>query len=243
LVIGGSLVVVAHLTAVVLPVLDAPSGPWGGTLGRTAAGPPAFAEASRGFYGLHAKYLRLAHSYRFVTNRPADAPAVAVEIRLRDQNGVVVRTLRLPDPDANFWVRHRQQQLASSLAPDLSVQTPGQEILAAPGGKVPSSAVWMHVNEPLGVLSPPPSSGDQSELQLRQAPQHLIPRYRPVMGPSDWAQVLARSFVRRVRREHDVASVEVVRRTRESIPPETLFAQEVPAKFEELTASFGEESR
>jgi len=31
-----------------------------------------------------------------------------MEVKLKNENGQVIKTVMFPDPQANFWVRHRQ---------------------------------------------------------------------------------------------------------------------------------------
>ena len=107
-----SAAIVFHFGAVLVPILDTPSGPWATPAGRSMEDPPAFAHALRNLADWHGQYLRLANNDHFVFNRPASTPAVEMEVRLKDDAGKVTRTLRFPDPQANPWVRQRQELLA-----------------------------------------------------------------------------------------------------------------------------------
>ena len=147
LIIAGSAAIVYHLAAIIIPVLDAPSGPWPTPMsGGLRAEPPAFAHAAAGVSFLQGRVLRAAHSYEFVSDRPGEFPAVEFDVVLRNEQGEVTRTLHFPDPHANRWVRHRQAVLATSLAMDLPVAPPGSEVIAAPGTKPSTEQLWMRPN-------------------------------------------------------------------------------------------------
>jgi hypothetical protein len=80
-------------------------------------------------------------------------------------------------------------------------------------------------------------------LRLKSVPQHLAPRDRSVFRPSEWSLLLARSYARHLCRAHGAASAEIVRHTREAIPPAVLFFDDAPPEaFEELVSTFGEVS-
>jgi hypothetical protein len=227
IVVSGSLVIAFHLLAVASGALAAPSGPWPNAEGGGLFTPPQFAFSVREhltdwYLGL----VRMTHNYHFSSNRPA-APGVFFEARLRDAAGQEVAALRFPDPAANPWVRHRQALLAKWLADDQPVPPPAGEVIAAPGQTPPAVVIW--------------DLAGPHRLRLRAVPQHLVPRDRPVFRPSEWSLVLARSYARHLCRAHGTASAEIVRHTREAIPPAVLFFDDVPAEsFEELVASFGE---
>jgi hypothetical protein len=250
LIAAGSLVIVYHLAAIVVPTLDAPSGPWPTPFGRMVADPPPFAHAASGLSTLHAEYLRVAHSYHFVTNRPGDLPGVQFDVRLKDDRGEYLRDdrgevieLHFPDPHANPWVRHRQEVLASSLAPDFPIEPQGGEVIAAIGEKVPRVAIWWRADQKfppdLGAPPPPPPTDHTIKLRLLTVPQHLVPRNMGAMRPSDWSLVLARSYARYQCRAHGAASAEIVRHTREPVSPAVLFGMRpLPNAFDEYVATF-----
>jgi hypothetical protein len=81
-------------------------------------------------------------------------------------------------------------------------------------------------------------------LHLAAVPQHRLPRYPGRWRPSEWSLILARSYGRYLCRTHGAASAEIVRHTREPVPPAVLFGQETPpAVFNDLVANFGEMSQ
>ena len=243
---AGSAAILFHLTAIIIPILDVPSGPWPTGAGNAMGDPPQFAHGASGLTTLHGKYLRIAHSYDFVTNRPGDMGGVRFEVRLRDADRNVMGTYQFPDPTVNPWVRHRQTLLASALAPDQSIPPPAGELLAAPGQKAPTLSVWLLPEEdsPEVKYARALALDDRKvQLRLRTIPQHLVPRNRQVMRPSAWSLVLAQSYSRYLCRQHGAASAELIRVTRDPVLPAPLFGSEPPASaFEDLVATFGEVS-
>jgi hypothetical protein len=243
LIASGSVAIVVHLAAIVIPILDTPSGPWVTNEGVSPSEAPAFAHSASGLATVHAGVLRVAHSYHFVTNRPADIPGVQFDVRLKNDQGDVIETLHFPDQNANPWVRHRQEVLASALAPDLPIQQQGGEVIPAPGEN-PMVFLWALPNEDFSGTQPPPPPSDRNvPLHLQAVPQHRVPRYRMAMRPSEWSLILARSYARYLCRTRGAASAEIIRHTREAVSPAVLFDNETPpAAFNDLAASFGDMS-
>jgi hypothetical protein len=241
---AGSAVILVHLAAVIIPILDVPSGPWFTPQGPEQGDPPAFAHSAAGLATVHADYLRVAHSYHFATNRPAVIPGVQIEVRLKNEKGQVIDTLHFPDPNANPWVRQRQEVLLSSLAPDLPIEQQGGEVIPAPGEKVPTVPLWALPGEDFSAPIPqPPKAEPGAPLHLQAVPQHRLPRYPGRMRPSEWSLILAHSYARYLCRTHGAASAEVVRHTRPPVPPAALLGQETPPDaFQDLVANFGEMS-
>jgi len=241
---AGSAAIVFHLAAIVIPILDMPSGPWITDQGLRPADAPEFVHAAAGLSTLHGKYLRVAHGFHFVTNRPADIPEIQLEVLLRNDKGEVFETLRFPDPNANPWVRHRQEVLVSALALDLPVARPTSEVVPPPGQE---SKVWIWAvrgenfdNEP----PPGPPPDRKVPLEFREIQQHRVPRTRDVVRPADWSQIVARSCARYLCRTYGAKSAEIIRHRRDPIPPAVLYARETPPQaFDELIASFGEMSQ
>jgi hypothetical protein len=244
LVAVGSAAIVVHLAAVVIPILDMPSGPWSNSEGVSLEDAPGFAHSASGLTTVHADYFRVAHSYHFISNRPADIPGVRFEVRLKNDQGEVIETLHFPDPNANPWVRHRQEVLANALAPDLPIQQQGGEVIPA-AGENPTVFLWALPGEDFSGMKPPPPPTDRNvPLHLQAVPQHRVPRYRMAMRPSEWALILARSYTRYLCRTHGAASGEIIRHTRESVSPAVLFGNDTPpANFNDLEASFGDMSK
>src|SRR5262245_32114801 len=122
LLLAGSAALGLHLFAVLILALAAPSGPWPTDFGRSMSLEPQFAGAIN---GLTTRYylqpLGMTHNYHFVANHTA-APDVYFEVRLSDKSGRTLKTVRFPERDANFWVRHRQHLLAQRLADDQPYQ-------------------------------------------------------------------------------------------------------------------------
>jgi hypothetical protein len=230
LMVLGSVLVVGHLAAVMILVLAAPSGPWpGGMGGTTLVPPPAFA----GFVNeavvnpFYLRPLKMTHNYHFMTNRPA-VEGVFFEVRLKDDKGEVFKTVTIPDQKANFWLRHRQQLLASALAPDQPLEQRRGDTIYPPGTEIPKMSYWVFKNDRLILTT-------VSELD--------VPRDNPqLMRPSTWSLLLVRSYVRYLCRQHGAVSGEMIRHTREPLPTQLLM-EDGPAAFPELIASYGEMSR
>src|SRR5262245_6300548 len=142
LTIPASLAIGGHLLAVVMAALATTSGPWPGPDGIAPATPPPFAQAVHQVATpYYLRPLRLAYSFRFASNRPGP-PGVLFEVRLKDDNGNTLTTVRLPDARANAWVRQRQNLLAQGLAPDEPVMPPAGEVIAAPNQKPRTVNIW-----------------------------------------------------------------------------------------------------
>jgi hypothetical protein len=247
LIILGSLAIVFHFFAVGVVVLAAPSGPWPSMEGPSMAGPPQFAqtlltrnnfdpatrkikpEKDPNLLG-YLRLVRMPHHYHFSTNRP-EQPGAYIEARLKDEAGQPITTLKFPDPNANFWVQHRQDILARALANDEPVQPPQSEIIAAPAQETRKVTIWE------------PAEGGGRSLKLKTVPEHLVPRDRPVERPAEWAVLLAQSYARYLCRSHGAASVEIIRHTQFPIPPSVLFMEPQAGAFDELASNFGEYSK
>jgi hypothetical protein len=232
----GSVAIAFHFTALTVNALAAPSGPWPGMDGPNMATPPQFAHSLASW--LTPTYLqdvKLTSDYHFRSNRTGQAGVYFV-VRLKDGAGNLIvvhdadgkeRQLRFPDPDANPWVRFRQETLAGWLAPDQPVIPPQGEVIPAPHEKVPEVAIW-EMNE-------------NQVLHLRSVPEHLVPRDRPAFRPTDWSMLAARSYARYLCRKYGAEKAEFIRHTREAMPPAVLFVDNIPASaFDLLVSHFGE---
>jgi len=235
LVLGGSAAIILHFAAVVCGALAVPSGPLLSREGPEQAMPPRFASAIADlgptYYLTH---LRLAYNFRNAS-RPQQ-PGVFFKVRLKDADGREMKVLQFPDPDANFWVHQRQSLLVQALADDQNVPPPQGEVIAGPGQQVPTVQYWDAVEGSSAGGGP----GGRL-LRLRKVPQHLAPREREVMRPSDWSLLLVRSYARYLCRTEGAASAEILRHTREPVSPGMLFVDNPqPTAFEELVSNFGE---
>ena len=224
----GSAAIVGHLLAVVIVILAAPSGPWPAEGGSTFSTPPQFAYSLNDL--LPTTYLQslgLLNHYHFSSNRPA-VPGASFEVRLKDQSGKLLTTVKFPNKDCNFSVRHRQSLLASGLADDQPVEPPQGEVIAAPNRAVPSARIW--------------EMAGTEGLVIQAVPEHLIPRDRPVFRPSEQSLLLARSYARYLCRLHGAVTAEVIRHTQEPIPPAVMFISGPPPADAsgKLASNFGE---
>jgi hypothetical protein len=223
----GSAVIGFHLLAVLVLGLAAPSGPWPTAYGSSMALEPQFAGTISRVTTPYLQGLHMTHNYHFASDRPG-LQEIYLEVRLKDAKGGLLKTLKLPDEDANFWVRHRQSLLAQALGDDRPVEAPRGEEIPAPGQLMRKVAIW-------------DAPDRRSVHQLREVSEHLIPRQRPVYQPSQWSMVLARSYARYLCRHHQAASAEVIRHSRDAILPALMFAAEQPqGTFDELVCNFGE---
>src|SRR5205807_5288670 len=113
---------------------------------------------------------------------------------------------------------------------DRPLPPPQSEVIAPPGEQTPTATIWEGV--------------ENRRLVLKTIPEHLVPRDRPVMRPSEWTLLLARSYARYLCRTHGAASAEVIRHSREPMSPVVLFLDNVQAgAFDELISDFGDLSR
>ncbi len=238
LVTVGSAAIVAHFFAVAAQVLAAPSGPWMTQFGPSPAEPPTFAQEVNKVTGpFYLWPLRLNHHYRFASNRMG-MPGAEFTVKLKNKGGEVIKTLTFPDPDANPWVRHRQELLARALADDQFVQKPGPVPLAGLGREKERIKIWDGQPGQTEVTAEKP-------YRLVEKQQHelgLIPR-NEIFRPSDWSLLLVRSYARYLCREHGAASAEVMRHTKEAIPPAVLVWPTEPPRGmfgNEFFANFGD---
>jgi hypothetical protein len=236
LVAVGSVLIAGHLLALVFNALAAPSGPWPSPEeGQYMGTPPQFAfsvSSNLTLPYLNVPYLRavkLTHNYHFLSNRPTH-PGVYVEFRLKDEEGNEVATVKLPDDGANPWVRHRQSLLALALGEDQPVRPLTSELIPDKGMELPKVQIWEEIGP--------------RHLRIRTVDLNRIPRNRPVVGPSEWSQLMARSYARYLCRTHGAARAEVVRHHQDPIPPFVMFEESIPAgSFDEVISEWGELSR
>lgn len=230
-IIIGSLFAVGHLLAIGMLALAAESGPWPTNFGFASKSiGPKFATGisdniTKPYYLMP---LRMTHDYHFKSNMAVPFAAY-FEVILKNERGDVIKKLTFPDEKANFWVRHRQSLLAQGLAQDQPLPPmQATEMIAAPGKEAPKVEYWKQV--------------DPNTLRLESAESRLVPRNQPLEMPTEWSKLLAQSYMRHMCSEHDAASVELVRHTREKVLPDYMFVNR-PDAFKELTSHFGEYHR
>lgn len=226
-----SVAIVFHLSTLVIKVLAAPSGPWFTPEGPSLAAPPQLGFALNEHVGRHyLRTMKMTHNYHFMSNR-GSMPRAYLTVRLYDEDGTTRETLRFPDPDAGRLVRGWQDLVTRWLVDDQPIQAAQGEYIPAPNQGVPLVPIWE-------------AAGPDRQLLLRSVPEHLIPRDRPVMKPSDWSMILVRSYARYLCRTTGAAQVEIVRHSREPIPPMALFARDLRSDtFEELQCNYGRLSK
>jgi hypothetical protein len=221
----GSVLICLHLTAVGAGLLAQPSGPWGGPTGA----PPQFAQtlAAAGGSG-YLSLVRLGSPLPEPASRPGQSVAY-LEVRLKDENGQIVAIRHIPSESANFWVRRREEQLVHWLIEDQPVSPPSIEAVAAPKQGAKKAAFWFFTAP--------------GQARLREVPEHLLPR-DGAYQPTEWMLLLVRSYARNLCRESGAASAEIVRHSKDPVPPALLLSNDFPSGgFEELTCNFGEFSR
>lgn len=230
----GSMFAVWHLLAVGMWALSARSGPWPAPppYGVSEQEGPQFATSISGHvtFPFYLKPLRMTHNYHFASNEPANN-AVFIEVNLKNEMGIVVKTLKFPDDKANFWVRHRQRVLVRGLSEDQPLPPQPTEKIA-PAGQVAKPVEFWEMTEP-GIF------------RLSKKPANQVPQDRPVDRPSDAGKVLAESYMRYLCREHNASSAELIRHHRAPIMPYLWFIPgEPPADaFSETKNYFGEYRR
>ena len=171
--------------------------------------------------------VKMTHNYHFFSNRPG-MPEAVLEVRLLDAKGVVFKTVPFPDPQASALVRQRQALATHWLIDDRPVERSSWgERIPAPNQKIPETPLWAAVPD------------QERKLQLTWAPENEVPKDRLVFRPSEWSLLLVRSFARHLCRLHGADSAEVVRRSREAIPPRILFERELPPQMDDLQSHFG----
>jgi hypothetical protein len=234
-----SLIILAHLGAVVVHALAAPSGPWGPPDSGNIMPSPRFAESlDRDAAQPYLAFVRLSDAYRFSSEQPA-VNGVFLEVNLRDAKGEVVKTVRFPKirkkgedtppPPPDFWhawIRERQEAFVRGLV-DQSVAPPEGEKIAAPGQRVVTVPIW----EMTGEFSS----------ELRTVPEHLIPRNRQVFRPTPWSLVLVHSYARYLCQANGADSAEVIRHMRAPSWPLGLARGQPPEPpmFTDLVANYG----
>jgi len=243
----GSLLIGVHFLAVGTLVLAAANGPWAvrfddRVMESTASG-PKFAEVINDVFApTYLEPLRLTHNYQYTPDRPLKVStwdagnrllisSVYFEALLKDAKGVLIRTIKFPGDTGNFWVRHRYKLLALGLGNDQPVQVSRAEVVQAPGKKMGKVAFW--------------DASDQKLWKLTTEDEHMVPKDRPILQPSEWSLLLARAYQRYLLRQYDdAASVELIRHSKDPVLPDFMYLPNPPPNtFNELVCSFGEYRR
>lgn len=227
LVVGASVLVAFHFFAIGIHVLAAPSGPWLSPFGPSQAIGPIFAgridDVTRPYY---LRPLHMTHNYHFIGNRP-DAHGIALEVRLKDAQGHLIDTVRIPSQHENLWLRQRHDVMVSQLGEDEPVQLPGSVQIPAPGKAPETKKIW----DPTG----------PNQTVLRAVEVHMIPKNQPMYRPRDWSQLVARSYARQLCRQYGAASAELIRHSRPPVQPSLLFIEQPPpGTFDTLVSTFEE---
>jgi hypothetical protein len=243
----GSLVIGVHFLAVGTLVLSAANGPWAVRLDErvmesTASGPKFAETLSDVFTPWYLEPLRLTHNYHYTPERMPKVQtwdagnrllisSVYFEARLKDARGTLLRTIKFPGDTSNVWLRHRYKLLALGLGNDQPVQVNRAEVIPGPGKKMGKVTFW--------------DSSDQNLWKLTSEDEHLVPKDRPVMQPSEWSLLLAHSYQRYLLRKYDdAASVELIRHSKDPVLPDFMYLPNLPPNtFNELVCSFGEYRR
>src|SRR5262245_9651803 len=237
LIVIGSIAIVFHLFALFILAVAAQSGLWPTPLGfGSPAEPPEFSKSVRNtLLSAYLEPLHLTHNYHFDTNRP-ETPFVYFEVKLRDADGKLLKSLKFPDADANFWVRHRQNLLAQSLGNDQPYQPPQSVRLGAPKVRV-----WYSEQPRQESRLEEKEERDLQEMRARQ-------NIEVFFQPSDYSLLLAKSYARYLCRTYGAAKAEIVRHSREAILPVIVLPAATEALFERTStfntfvANFGEQS-
>jgi hypothetical protein len=227
----GSVAICLHLGAVGINLLASTSGPWPGPEGGAVpAKAPDFATELNQFG--EPAYLSLVKInpnyqlslYHFDSNRTG-GQGVYFTATVKDEAGKIIKRIRIPDPDANPWVAHRQQQLAAQLAFDEPVPQRQGDKLAPKGQEEKTISYWQ---------------GSGRNFKLVMVPESDQPS-TPIMRPSKLSLRLAQSYARFLCREYGGATAEIIRHNRDIIPPSVLWQGPPPeAAFQDGIYNFGE---
>ena len=192
--------------------------------------PPQFAASTNEVFADYLKPIRMTQIYHFLANHIPGKPGVFLEFRLKNEDGKEIAIVKLPDDNANPWVRHRQSLLTQQfLWEDRPVSPQQSELIAAPGGKVPQTQYW---------------EMEKGQLRLVTVDVNRVPLTPPKSGPSEISFMLARTYARYLCRTHGAAKAEVLRHHQNAIRPFVLHEESASARdFAEVISNFGEFSR
>ena len=221
----GSIAIVFHLGAIGLNTLAAESGPWPGGDGGEMVQPPLLAQRSSAVVSEYLIPLRQSFIYHRYANKIPAMPGVYLEVHLKDEAGNEIKTVRVPDDNANSWVRHRQEMLTVGFGNDQRVAPRQSEMIYAKGQEPPKVQIWRM---------------EKGQLRLVQVEENKVPLNEPVYGPTEWMMLLARSYSRHLCAIYGAAKAEIIRHYQDPIRPFVL-TEDVPARaFNEIVCNFGE---
>lgn len=198
-----SVAIIFHLAALAGLVLSTRTGPWAmpdGDIGIAHA--PFFAErifdSTRGYR----QALRLTEDYRFSSNLRPDSDN-QVEIRLKDKDGKVIKTVLLPQSNSWLGSYQREQLIANLLSKNEAVDAPEGEKIPPPGQQVPMASYWK-------------AQGSNKLWKLEITPEHLLPREEEMARPTDLSVILAKSLARHAQKKYGGESADVALRSKQS---------------------------
>jgi len=226
--VGGSIVLLFHLFAVLIAAFDATSGPWPTQMGPSPAEPPPFAYHTAEYVTLpYTRLIKMASSFHFYSNKQ-ESQEILFEARLKNESGKVIKTFRFPDPSANPWLRHRQRLLAQQLGNDEPLPPQEGVKLSPSGQQLPKLRWW----QPAG----------EKRLVLREDTPNAAPRAQQSMQPSTLSYIMANSYARYVSRKGQAGKVEIIREWFDPINPVVLFQNELPGDdlFKRFYANYGD---
>jgi hypothetical protein len=226
--IGGSIILLFHVFAMLIAAFDATSGPWPTPMGPSPAEPPPFAYHIAEHVTLpYTRLIKMASSFHFYSNKQ-ESQEVLFEARLKNESGKVINTYRFPDPSANPWLRYRQRLLAQQLGNDEPLP-PQQGVIIPPvGQQLPKLRWW----QPEG----------EKRLKLIEGTSNDVPRNQQLMQPSTLSYITAKSYARYLAKTGQADKVEIVREWFDPINPVVLFRNEQPPDdlFTRFYATYGD---
>ena len=227
-----SVIIIFHLAALLGLVLSTRTGPWAmpdGDIGIAHA--PVFAERIFDSTRDYRRALRLTEDYRFSSNIRQDADH-RIEIRLKDKDGKITKTIQLPDPNAWPGAYQREHLIASLLSKNEAVDAPAGEKIPPPGQQVPMADYWK-----------PLESGKLWKLET--TPEHLLPRDDELARPADLSKILAKSLARHATKKYGGESADVALKSKQTFgallvaPPVAGTPKPEPQDFDPIEFVFG----
>jgi hypothetical protein len=224
-----SVAIVFHFGSVGVRILAAPSGPWpmGGEGSSQVNGPQFAVTLANTLPKDYLKAISLDYNYHFSSNSPG-ALSLALQAQFKNAAGEDT-TLIFPDPNANFWVRHRQAILANQLGNDLPYLPPQTRQVAAPGREIERVTIWRN------------PENQANRLELKTVPVLDLPRDQMNLQPNPQANLFAAAYARYLCRQHGVSKVQIIRRHQPPIPSVVLVDKNIPESFfDPIFSYFGE---